>query len=122
VKTILLIDHDLGVLFWLGRILDEAGFRAFPAKNCSDAETLLREYGLEVDLFVVNPALPDALGFVLALRRSDSKAKLVSLLGEDDEDAMLPNADGVYRKSVADEMQAVKWVALIQSVLGDVVH
>ena len=31
--SILLIDSDLGLLFWLGRILDHAGYQAFPARS-----------------------------------------------------------------------------------------
>ena len=49
-KTVLVIDSDLGFVFWLGRGLDQAGYPSFPAKSVPNAKTLLNELKIAVDL------------------------------------------------------------------------
>jgi hypothetical protein len=37
--TVLIIDNDLGFMFWLGQILSEAGYAVLPAKSAPEAST-----------------------------------------------------------------------------------
>src|SRR5260370_6183096 len=47
-RTVLIVDRELGFVFWLSQALDEAGYRAFPAKSIPDANNLLLELNIEI--------------------------------------------------------------------------
>jgi DNA-binding NtrC family response regulator len=70
VETILLVDDDLGFVFWLGRVLDDAGYAAFPAKSAADASALITQFRLMVDLLIINSAMAGASAFIKELRQS----------------------------------------------------
>jgi hypothetical protein len=36
-KTVLIVDEDLGFVFWLGRLLTETGYQAWPARSGVEA-------------------------------------------------------------------------------------
>ena len=63
VKTVLLVDDNLGFAFWLGQALDRAGYETWPARSVPAAESLLEEVPLAVDLLVINASLPRAPAF-----------------------------------------------------------
>ncbi len=80
-RSLLLVDTDLGFLFWFGRSLDQAGYEAFPARSVPDAMTLLVELRLSVGLLILNCALPGAEDFVARMRHSRKNLKVISLVG-----------------------------------------
>jgi hypothetical protein len=65
--TVVIIHNDVGFTFWLGQILNEAGYSALPAKSASEAVDLMSENNIEPDLLTINPSL---LGVVKAGRRA----------------------------------------------------
>ena len=69
-KTVLIIENDLGWVFWLGQALDEIGYQALPAKDVADAISLLRELKSNIDVLIVNPTLKGVVPFIERLRRS----------------------------------------------------
>ena len=77
--NILLVDSDLGFTFWLGQLLDEAGYEAFPAKSIADAIQLLDQLKFQIDLLVLNPALEGASSFAAVLRHSQPHVKIVAV-------------------------------------------
>lgn len=123
-KTVLIVDEDLGFVFWLGRVLTDAGYQAVPAKGFSEAEALLNELNLEVDLLVVNSSLSSEAGFVDALRRSRANLKILAVLGENTEsDSPMRNADIMARKPLrADRAAAALWVRMVEQALGILVQ
>ena len=106
VRTIVLIDEDPGVLFWLGRILNEAGFNPLPARSCRHAARLLRQCKAAVDMVILNPALPGSSGFADLVRRQSPEAKIVALLDGQAETAGLPRVDSSCRKPRPEELNA----------------
>src|SRR5215472_14245187 len=76
-KTVLVVDSDVGFVFWLGQGLDQNRYAVLPAANVPNARTLLDELRITADLVVVNPALPDAANFVEALRGRNPCLKVV---------------------------------------------
>lgn len=80
--AVLLIDCDLGFVFWLGQGLDKAGYEAFPAKSIPDALRLIAELHLTVGLVIVNCALPDTAEFLAALRHKQRLTKIIGLVEE----------------------------------------
>ena len=77
--NILLVDSDLGFTFWLGQLLDEAGYEAFPAKSVTDAIQLLDQLKFQIDLLIVNPTLEGAVSFASDLRHSHPQIKIVAV-------------------------------------------
>lgn len=55
--TVLIVDENLGFVWWLGEILVKAGCTVLPALNCRDALSLAKETGIKVDLVLANPTL-----------------------------------------------------------------
>jgi DNA-binding response OmpR family regulator len=64
-KAILIVDDDLGLVFWLGILLADSGHAALPAKDTRKAVQLLESFDLGVAALVINPVLPGAEGLSL---------------------------------------------------------
>ena len=120
VKTaILLVDSDLGFLFWLGRTLDMAGYEAFPARSIADAETLLSKLHLTVALLVLNFSLPGAATLVATLRGACKPLRVISLVGSGEEPPNGPGVDAVCQKpAVIDENAKAEWLETVRRVLS----
>lgn len=116
--AILLIDTDLGFVFWLGRELDKAGYEAFPAKSIPDALKLIAELHLSVGLVILGGSLPGAANFVSTLRHAQKHLRILSLV----EDAGEPNrlaADCTHvRLGNFNENSKTEWLQLIQEILS----
>jgi DNA-binding NtrC family response regulator len=70
-QTILIVDDDIGFVWWLGDILNEVGCRVLPALACGEAVLLTRQLGIEPDLIIVNPSLagaPQMLQFFIHIK------------------------------------------------------
>ena len=115
-KTVLIVDDDLGFLFWLGHALGAAGFESLPATSVEDARRLLEELRVPLDLLIANPALPRIPAFVTAVHSSQAYLKVISLAAPGD--ARLGRVDAYCAKpAVPDEDARVAWLAIVRSVL-----
>lgn len=118
VATVLIIDDDVGFAFWLGQALDEAGYKALPAKGVSDAVDLLSEYKLEVDLLIINPALPGAVDLIPDLRRSQARLKVIASIEGAEQTFKVPGVDRSLLKPVGvDETVRLNWLVTIHDFL-----
>src|SRR4029077_1698104 len=79
VKTVLLVDDNLGFAFWLGQALDRAGYETWPARSVPAAESLLKEVPLAIDLLVINATLPLAPAFATNLCRTRTDFKVIAV-------------------------------------------
>ena len=95
--AILVVDCDLGFVFWLGRILDGAGYEAFPARNAPDALKLISELHLSANLIVINYSLSGAAALIATMRRAQKSLKVMALV-EDASGPTPPAADAQYCK------------------------
>ncbi len=115
VTNILLVDSDLGFTFWLGQLLDQAGYEAFPAKSVADAIQLLDQLKFQIDLLVLNPAVAGAVSFAAVLRHAHPQIKIVAvhdpeLAGDWSEmDASRPKAHRT------DDVARNEWLSFIRS-------
>jgi hypothetical protein len=116
--AILLVDPDLGFVFWLGHTLDSAGYNAIPAKDVDAALELLEEHKLAVDILVIDPLLPDAFAFIAHLRRFRPTAHVIAAVPPEwQEGAPVPGADAAIRKLGRFSPEAAaEWVNLIQKL------
>jgi CheY-like chemotaxis protein len=122
--AILIVEGDLGFVFWLGRALDYAGHSSLPAKDVQDASSLLRDLNPDVALIIVNPRLSGAAALVQQMRGATPDIKVIELTENAREPGWrLPFADTCKSKPrVADEAAAREWIAAVETILaGDAV-
>ncbi len=120
VKTVLIVDDDLGFAFWLGQVLDRAGYETWPARSVTAAKSLMTEVRLAVDLLVITPSLPRALGFANSLGRCNADFKVIAVY-EDLSDGIkpFPKASAVHQKpQTIDTAAKLEWVQLVTGVLA----
>jgi hypothetical protein len=120
VKTILVIDNDLGFLYWLGCTLCAAGYMAVPAKSSQNANELLSRLNIGIQLLVVNSSMRGARGFAVALRRTQRHLKVIAMIGGDEgRSPGFPGADASQQKrSGRGEFSETEWLDTIESVFA----
>jgi len=115
-KTILIVDRDLGFVFWLGQILDAAGYVAVPAKGVANAAEIVVKLRLSVDVLVA-PMDEDGLHeFVERLRCSSPDLHVVALANEEDPAGATPPPGAVWKRKPQHRDEAAKseWLGLIR--------
>jgi DNA-binding response OmpR family regulator len=116
-KNILIIDPDLGFVFWLGQLLDSARHHALPAKSVADAEALLDRFKVAVDLLIIGHSLANGEGFVENLRRSQTGLPVIFLCDQMEERPSCAGADAfVCKPSRLDQMSEVVWLEMVQNI------
>ena len=77
--TVLIVDPDLGFVWWLGEILRNAGCAVVPALNCRQAITLMKELSLRLDLIFVDPTLLGVPSMIETLKSGQDRIKVVDV-------------------------------------------
>jgi DNA-binding response OmpR family regulator len=121
VKTILLVDSDLGFAFWLGHSLDQAGYDALPARSVADAMALLEELNVTVDLLVINASLPSADTFIASLReRSKSHLKVIAVFDNEADMRSFAGSDAeLHKPHPSDEAARMECINTIRSAVPE---
>ena len=118
VKTALILDPDIGFGFWLARGLDQSDYQSFPAKSVADASALLHELRIEVDLLILNLALPDAAELIESLRRLNEELKVVALIGDQPRlPGLAARVDLCCRKPARTEAERLEWIGHVEELL-----
>ena len=81
-KNVLIVENDLGFLFWLGDALTAGDYQSWPACSVSDANAIVREAAVRIDLLIINPSLPGVSKLIARLRRSQAEFKVIALGAE----------------------------------------
>ncbi|HEY1185240.1 MAG TPA: response regulator [Bryobacteraceae bacterium] len=115
-KTILIVDRDLGFVFWLGQILDAAGYVAVPAKGVADAAEIVVKLRLSVDILITPMAEHGLHEFVEKLRCSSPDLHVVALANEEDPAGATPPPGAVWKRKPQHRDEAAKseWLGLIR--------
>lgn len=122
-KTVLILDDDLGFVFWLGHVLDAAAYSTLPAKSVPDAVLLVTQLGLTVDVLVINLSLAESLDFITALHSSQRDMRVVGVVNDPMEPVNIPGVHAVRLKpSIRNEAAKVEWLQYIQRVLANQRH
>ncbi len=77
-RTVLIVDQDLGFVFWLGRALDAVGFNALPAKNVADAQRLVEELDVRADVLIADFSTEDIEALVRLLCDRNPMLRIIS--------------------------------------------
>jgi hypothetical protein len=117
VKNILIVDGDLGFIYWLGGLLIDANYQPWPACSVSDAFAVVgRKPTVPLDLLIVNPSLPRISHLITLYRRSQSHLKVMAL-GPRDERVLPGVKDWREKPSPGDESAKQKWARAIERLL-----
>jgi ActR/RegA family two-component response regulator len=118
--SILIVDTDLGFVFWLGRALDDDGYQALPAKSVAGAISLLDQLKIRIDLLIINPSLQRNAPLIERLHRTQEHLRVIALSA--DPKASIPEGFNASKSKPLQIDKAAKfeWLELIRSViLGD---
>lgn len=116
--TVLIVDDDLGFIFWLGQHLDEAGLFALPAKNVPGALSLITEHKVVPDVLVVNTALERAAELIAYVRNLGQCVKIVGLLSQEGE-GEAADVDTLRSRPAEFTKDAVlEWIRLLQGIVA----
>lgn len=117
-KTILIVDRDLGFVFWLGQILDAAGYVAVPAKGVVDAAEIVATLRLPVDVLIAPPAERGIREFVEKLRFSSADLQVVALATEEDPAWAMPPPGAAWKRRPRrrDEATKSEWLDLLRDL------
>jgi hypothetical protein len=117
---VLIVDDDLGFVFWVGQALDVAGYNALPAKGVPEALSLVDLFAGRIDLLLIRTALPGAADFAAGLLRSQGTLKVIGLIDKDLQEAPdFPGwIAGLRRPCAMNEESKADCLALIRAVLA----
>lgn len=113
------MDGDLGFVFWLGQALDSAGYTAVPAKDLASANELLRTHRLSVDILVIDPEVPGALGFISQFRQTGKSLRVLGVIARDENAVPSSEIDAtVWKPDHLTPDAAAEWIYAIQNLLS----
>lgn len=121
-KSVLIVDEDLGFVVWLGRALFDAGYQALPATTGSDAIARLAHFGATIDLLVVSPEISELAELARYLRLPQRQIPTIAATEGEGPVGPLP-ADldlsvSFPKPSVPNTEAQQDWLDLIQNVLA----
>jgi hypothetical protein len=120
VRTVLIVDNDLGFVFWVGQALDRAGYNTLPAKGVPEALTVVDVSAGRIDLLLIGLGLPGAASLAAKLLRSNASMKVVGLVDQDIQAIPpFPGSTATLRRpcGMSEESKA-HCLALIRAVLA----
>ena len=117
--TILILDNDLGFMFWLGQALTVTGLTPMPAPSVPEARRLLGRFPRAVDVLIVNMDVREAPEYTRSLRNQQGKLRVIATVRHG---AKLPidfkDVDAVRTKpEVLDELTTVEWRRAVRQLL-----
>jgi len=120
-KTILIVESDLGLVAFLSKSLSDAGYEVIPAPTSQTATMLLEELeNPKVDLLVANLALPGAADLIPALKKKNQSLKVIAV-----EDASLsaisdiPVDARLQKPSPSESAAENQWLGMVKQVLDN---
>jgi response regulator RpfG family c-di-GMP phosphodiesterase len=127
--TVLILDDDLGFLFWVAKSLEPSGYAVVPADTVSQANQLIRRLKLSVDLLIVNPTMEGAAAFCATLRRRKPGLRIIVLAETGSRPAAGIRADAFHSRpnlntvtdleqSPDEEASRLEWTGFVRQVLG----
>ena len=79
-KHILIVDKNLGFLYWLGETLAEANHQPWPASSIAEADAILKARRTQrLDMLIVDPSLKGAPQFINRVRRGHPDLKVLAV-------------------------------------------
>jgi hypothetical protein len=121
VKTVLVLDSDVGFVFWCGCVLAGAGYLAIPALSVPVAIALVGRLNPRLDAVIVNPTLSGVPDFIGQLRHSQVDVRVIAAIdAEAEPEGWLPCIETVrFKPTVSSEGDAFAWLAALSGSSSD---
>ncbi len=118
--TVLIVDRDLGFLFWLGALFSEIGCNVVPAFDCAQAAAMVNRLKLKIDVALVSSEMPGAAAMKCALSAAGRMLKIVAIR-ERAEATEAFEADAILtRPSAGQQVSRQEWLERIGELFGGV--
>lgn len=116
--TVVIVDHDLGFVFWLGHMLDSRGHSALPARTVADAALLIMQLDLKIDVLVINLSLPGAVEFVNAMHRTRRQVTVIGIIENAQPATTIPGVNALHPKPrTIDLSSKMGWINCVEGLL-----
>ena len=92
-KGVLIVDNNLEFAFWVAKVLDHAGYEAFPARSVRDADALVADGTITLRLLILGGIPANSATFVTNLRGRYKALRVLCLV--DDLDTTAERVSGV---------------------------
>jgi hypothetical protein len=116
----LIVDEDVGLVFWFGEIFARARWNIVPALNCRQAVSLAEMLGSRIDLIVVNPALNGIVEMIQALSRVH-RPKVV-VIGDPNVEPDIPADATIDRPDVSTSFSRAEWAERVRKILKELIQ
>jgi hypothetical protein len=119
-SSALIVDSDLGFVFWLGEVFKVLDAPCLPARSIPEALDRLESDGFIPELIILNPALPGAAEFVHEIRSTRGHLPIIAAIEPAVEmRSILDPFDVVQPKpAVPGEEAASQWIEVIRRALA----
>jgi hypothetical protein len=118
--VVLIVDEDLGFVWWLGQMFSQAGCQVVPALNSGQTDSLARDLNLKIDVIVVNPELPG----ISELINSLSSARPLKIIAIRNSDTRVRGAMHAHatleRPSGWGPVSEKEWLGSVRKIVQDV--
>jgi hypothetical protein len=115
-KNVLILDNDLGFVYWLGSVLIGAKYQPWPACSVSDAFTVVGQRPrIPLDLLVVNPSMDGVKDLISRYRRMQPNIKVMGV-GPQDVRNLSNVAAWREKPSPSDDSEKRKWSRIIDRI------
>jgi len=118
--TALIVDDDVGLMFWVVELFAKAGWNFVPALNCRQAVALAVMWDSHIDLIVVNPALKGIPEMVETLSRVH-RPKVV-VIRKPDVEPDIPIDATIDRPDVRTSFSRAAWAERVRKILKELIQ
>ena len=116
--TALIVDDDLGFVWWLGDRFHEAGYQIVPALNAPQADALVKDLNLKINVAVVNPGLTRIRALIKRLRQADGAVKIIAIRNATGSDTISIQPDATLeRPSGWEPVSRDEWLRKLRRIL-----
>jgi DNA-binding NtrC family response regulator len=118
-ELVLIIDHDLGFLMWLGEMFAAVGCPTIPALNCKQALAIAETLAQPITTLIVDPKLPGAGTTVETLTIANPGVHVVTITDSRNPgrlDGIQPRAS-LERPSPWEAVSRTEWVQKVRKIL-----
>ena len=119
-QNVLIVDEDLGLVWWLGQVLAEAGHQAVPALDARQAVSHVRQFNLSVDVIILHPGIDGAATLLRTLTRANKQLRIIAIRNSDDDAAVTGPAHAILeRPSGWEPISREEWLRKVRKALAD---
>jgi hypothetical protein len=116
---VLIVDRDLGFLFWLGQLLADAGYETLPAVSCAEALFHIKTFGVGIDDVIVEEDLPGASEMLQELARVNGSLRIIFIGNPAIHiPATIPADMTIQRPRSGEPLSPEKWLMRLETVLS----